>query len=425
MAHRWLVASSALLGCLVLVGTGAAARSTATRVAASNLPAAQANADDYDSAPPWVKPGPKIDGSAAKGKSIFVIPAYPDAAILPSVGAMVSGIRQAAKVVGVKALSCSNSGSDAGWTACFKAAIGHKVNAIVLAGGLAPSSVSAQLLGDAKSAGIPVIGAHVPDPSDFTGSIASTYTQDEAGLTAIVPAPYEEIGKLLADEVTVDRPTPAGRFVIFGASDLLPNAGLLEAVQTELAAVCGSACPTDTVDLPYASWQTNAISAGNTATLQKQTITFIPLFDKVSALLAQGVHDARNASPIVQQPRIHSYGGTPWVIQLGQDNNRVEGDVAENMNWLGWATMDQTLRVLIGSKPLASEQTGLRFVDDDAWGAEGVGPEGWSFPPILDQGWGDPRGDDGWITGYRTLWGLPGNSDGYQLSGGSGGGDDD
>ena len=44
---------------------------------------------------------------------------------------------------------------------------------------------------------------------------------------------------------------------------------------------------------------------------------------------------------------------------------------------------------------------------------------------MLDQGWGDPRGDDGWITGYTKLWGVPIKSDGYQLSAGSGGGDDD
>jgi ribose transport system substrate-binding protein len=245
------------------------------------------------------------------------------------------------------------------------------------------------------------------------------------GLTAIVPAPYAEIGKLLADGVVVDRPTPTGRFLIVTSSAIPASAGLLAAVQAELAAVCGAACPVDTIDIPYASWQTQAIPIAASATLAKNTTTMIPLFDGIDPLLAQGVHDARLASPTVVQPRIHSYGGLPVAIQLGQDNNRVEGDIAENMNWLGWAAMDQTLRVLTGTKPVDSEETGLRFVDDDAWGAEGVGLEGWSFPPLLDQGWGDPHGDDGWITGYTKLWGVPTKSDGYQLSGGTTGGDDD
>ena len=390
---------------------------------ATDLPAAAANADNYDAAPPFVAPGPAFDAKQAAGKSIFVIPAPPQALLLPSLDAMIGGIRQAAKAVGVTTFACSNSGSTAEWTACFRQATAKKVNLIVLAGGTEPASLQSQVQAATK-AGIAVVAAHVANPNDFSGNIATGYVQSEAGLTAIVPAPYAEIGKLLADEAVVDRPTPTGRFLIIGSSDLPANAGLLASVQSELATVCGSDCPVDTIDLPYANWQTQAISTGENSTLAETTTTFIPLFDKVSPLLAEGVHDARVVNPTATQPRIHSYGGTPAVIQMGQDNNRVEGDVAENMNWLGWATMDQVLRVLTGTRPVASENTGLRFVDDDAWGAEGVGPEGWSFPPELDQGWGDPRGDDGWITGYRKLWGLPANSDGYQLSGGSAGGGD-
>ncbi len=117
---------------------------------------------------------------------------------------------------------------------------------------------------------------------------------------------------------------------------------------------------------------------------------YIVLFDKVDALLAEGNHDARLASSTSTQPRIIGYGGTPFAIELGQDNNRVEGDVAENMNWLGWATMDQTLRVLTGTKTVATENTGLRFVDDDAWGAEGVGPGKLELPALARPGLGRP-----------------------------------
>jgi len=417
------ITRAALLLGLVAAATFAAAAQG--RLAATNLPVAQTNADNYDSAPAWDAPGPAFDAKKAAGKLVFAIPANPGAAVLPSVGAMIAGMRQAGRTVGVKVVSCANDGSDGAWTTCFKAAIAKKASAIVLAGGNVPSSVASQLMTEAKGAGIPVIGAHVPDPGDFTGSIAAAYKQAEAGLTAIDPAPYAQIGKLLADEIVVDRPNPTGRFLIIGSADLLPNAGLLASVQAELVAVCGGDCPVDTIDIPQSQWQSQAIPAAVSAVLAKNTTTFIPLFDKISPLLAEGVHDARNASPIVTQPRIQSYGGTPAVIQMGQDNNRVEGDVAENMNWLGWAAMDQTLRVLTGTKPVDSEDTGLRFVDDDAWGAEGAGLEGWSFPPLLDEGWGDPRGDDGWITGFTKLWGVPIKSDGYQLTGGSAGGGDD
>ena len=415
---RWLIALSALAA---VAAVAAAANGVE---AASNLPAAQENADNHDGAPPFAAPGPAFDAKKASGETIFLIPAPPQSQLLPSLAAMEGGIRQAAAAVGVKTLSCSNSGSTAEWTACFKEAAARNVNAIVLVGGTEPAALQPYVT-VATNGGTDVIAAHVPDPAEFSGSLAAAYSQQEAGLTAIVPAPYAEIGKLLADEVVVDRPNPVGRFVIFSSSDLAPSAGLLLSVQNELAAVCGSACTVDTIDIPYSQWKTAAIPAAEGAVLSKVTTTFIPLFDKMSGLLAEGVHDARAVNPTATQPRIHTYGGTPDVIQMGQDNNRVEGVVAENMNWLGWATMDQVLRVLTGTKPVASEKTGLQFIDDDAWGAEGMGPEGWSFPPLLDQGWGDPRGDEGWITGYRKLWGLPGDSDGYQLSASAGGGGDD
>jgi ribose transport system substrate-binding protein len=179
------------------------------------------------------------------------------------------------------------------------------------------------------------------------------------------------------------------------------------------------------VDIPYAKWKTDAVDAGKSATLAKTTTTFLPLFDGLGALLAEGVRQARLANATVTQPRMHSFGGSPFFIQLGQDNNRVEGVVVQNMNWLGWATMDQVLRVLTRNTPLISENTGLRSLDDDSWAAEGQGLFGIGFPPKLDQGWGDPRSDDGWITGYRKLWGLPANSTGPAASNGGGGDDDD
>jgi ribose transport system substrate-binding protein len=419
MATRWLIGSAVLLVAAVVAATGGAVAHSAT-----NLPAATANLDNYDAAPAWVAPGPSFDAKKASGKTIFVIPGGTEALMLPSVSVMVGGIRQAAATVGVRTLSCSNSGSDADWNACFKQAIAKKVSAIVIAGGTPPASV-ASMVTIATAAGIKVIAGHVPNPSDFTGAIAAAYTKSEAGLTAIVPAPYGAIGQLLADGLVVQRPAPA-RIVIVTSSDIPASAGLQSAATNELTAVCGSDCPiVNTLDLPYATWQTNAIGASAQNLLAAPVTAYIVLFDKVDALLAEGNHDARLASATSTQPRIIGYGGAPFAIELGQDNNRVEGDVAENMNWLGWATMDQTLRVLTGTKTVRDENTGLRFVDDDAWGAEGVGPEGWSFPPLLDQGWGDPRGDDGWITGYTKLWGVPIKSDGYQLSGGSSGGDDD
>jgi ribose transport system substrate-binding protein len=338
---------------------------------------------------------------------------------------MVAGIAQAAQAVGVKSTTCVDNGSAGAWAACFKRAIATKVNAIVLAGGTPPPSVAAQVTA-ARAAGIKIVAGHVPNPTEPGFEAESAiYSQSEAGLAAIVPAPYAEAGRLLADQTVVDRPTPAGRFLIIGSSDIPASAGLEAVVVAELAAVCGADCPVDTLDIPYSKWQTDAIPLAAAAVAAKPTVTMVPLFDKLGALLAEGIRQGRVAVPSATNSRMHGFGGTPFFIQLGQDNNRVEGDVAENMNWLGWATMDQVLRVLTHTAPLASEHTGLVSLADDNWGSEGMGLYGISFPPRIDEGWGDPRSDDGWITGYRKLWGLPASSTGPAVLPGSGGGDGD
>jgi ribose transport system substrate-binding protein len=404
---------------------GAAGAAIVAAHAATNLGAATANVDRYRDAPVFQAPGPAFDAGKARGKSIFIVPALPEAGVLPSVSAMVAGIRQGAKAVGVKTLSCANGGSTADWTACFRTAIAKKVNAIVLAGGTPPTAVAAQVAAATK-AGIKVLAGHVPNPSDpgFDGAPSEQYAASEAGLTAIVPAPYAEAARLLADGVVADRPTPAGRFVIVGSSDVPMSSGMVNVVRDEIAAVCGSDCPVATIDVPYANAGA-AIAAAKAATLTTSTVTFVAVVDKLGSLVAEGIREARVVNPSATNSRMHGFGGTPFFIQMGQDNQRVEGAVAENMNWLGWATMDQTLRVLTGHAPLASEKTGLRFVDDGSWGAEDQGLYGFGFPPTLDAGWGDPRSDDGWVTGYRKLWGLPADSTGPAvLPGGGGGGDD-
>ena len=77
-----------------------------------------------------------------------------------------------------------------------------------------------------------------------------------------------------------------------------------------------------------------------------------------------------------------------------QDENIVAQDVGENLDWLGWADMDQALRILVGAKPVQSEHTPLRVFD-----ATNVGQAG--TPPKDSTGYGTA-----YVTAYKKLWGL-------------------
>src|SRR5262249_38492294 len=154
-------------------------------------------------------------------------------------------------------------------------------------------------------------------------------------------------------------------FVVVGFSDVPASAGLMQAIKNELGAVCGAVCPFDQMDVPFSQWQTNGVTMVKNALLAyPTTVTFIPVFDKFGGIVAEGIRQARLVNAAATNSRLHSFGGSPFFIQMGEDNNRVEGVTCENMNWLGWATMDQTLRVLTNIPTLTGEKTGLYWVND-------------------------------------------------------------
>jgi ribose transport system substrate-binding protein len=161
-------------------------------------------------------------------------------------------------------------------------------------------------------------------------------------------------------------------------------------------------CSVSLIDVPFEDWETDAISAVLNESLERPTQYVVPLFDGMSGLAAEGSNDTRGASATSTRPNVCSFGGTPFAIQMGQAGNRVTCDLAENMGWEGWATMDQALRVLTGAKPVASENLPLLLFNQTSlnWFSNGM-----TFPPTIGAGWGDPATT--YVAGYRQLWGLP------------------
>lgn len=399
MKVRSLVAGVATALLAVAWVSGAAARSDRQ----TDVATAAATIAAYAGVPSFTAPGPAFSAAKAKGKSVVIIPGLSNAD-LASMSAYTAGIRQAGKATGVTFTTCSNNGTDKAQTTCLNDAISSKANAIILAGSLDLVGLKVPLAA-VKAANIPVIAAHVLAPVDFPSGVDPAYQAALAGLTATVPAPYAKAAKLEADYVTAVANGAPVTIQIATASDLPESAAMLATVQSEFSSVCGSTCAVSSFDVPFSTWQTAAYKAVATATLSKTTQWLVPLFDQFDDLAAEGEADARAAVSTVNRPNICSFGGAPFAIQMGQAANRVQCDIAENMNWDGWATMDQTLRVLTGTPPVTTENLPLRIwsLSTSNWFTEGVGLAGETFPPTIDAGWGDPAQ---WINGYRTLWGL-------------------
>jgi hypothetical protein len=251
-----------------------------------------------------------------------------------------AGIRQAAAAAGVKTTTCSSHGTVEQWAACLNKAISSKANLVVLVGPVDLVALQAELAA-LKKAKVPVIAAHVPAPRDFAVGLDPAYERALSSLAAIVPAPFAQGARLMADYVIADANEAPSRILVTGASDMPESNAMVAAVQNELASSCGPSCTVSSLDVPFSTWQTKGYAAIANATLAQPTSYLVSVFDQFDGIAAEGIADARAASAAVIRPNICSFGGTPFAIQMGQAANRVVCDLAENMNWDGWATMDQ------------------------------------------------------------------------------------
>ena len=86
----------------------------------------------------------------------------------------------------------------------------------------------------------------------------------------------------------------------------------------------------------------------------------IPFVDGMAQYAAAGITAAGKTDKV----KISTFNGTPFALKMIQDGNIVAMDVGENLDWLGWADMDQALRILVGAKPVQSEHTPLRVFDE-------------------------------------------------------------
>jgi hypothetical protein len=93
--------------------------------------------------------------------------------------------------------------------------------------------------------------------------------------------------------------------------------------------------------------------------------------------------------------RVHvvSGDGEPFAVQdIKQDGNIVIGDPGGSVPWIGWLTVDATLRALLHMKP-GNEVLPMRSI-------------GSSTPMVAGtQSWNSLYGD-AYVTGFEKLWGV-------------------
>jgi len=356
---------------------------TAGQKPATDITAVQQVVDQVKQLPAFSPPGPAFDASKARGKTIVNISLN---STVPFNNIVDQSMQDAATAAGVKLIQYTNQGQPSQWIQGIDAAIANHAALITLEGSPDPKLLGPQI-NAARAAGIPVISTHLYDTS-----YVDTALKKLPDLTALVGASHYRAGTLMADYAIVNSGARVNALFI-SSNEVQPSAGIASAFSSELTRRCPKTCRATVVNIPITDWSSKVPTAVQTALIKDPSINYVaPVFDGMTPFLVTGISQAgKNASV-----RIVAYNGTASVLQMIQRKNLVIADIGEPLEWLGWANIDEALRILSGAAPLKDEHTPLRLFD-----ASNVKDAG--QPASQTAGYGDPGN---FKSGFKKLWGL-------------------
>lgn len=364
--------------------TTAAATSTSTGTATSSsgassapgVAAASAELAKYTGIPTFQAPGPSIDISSLKGKTIYSVV---QSASNPFLSVTEAAEKQLAESYGINFVEYSTQGTTAEWARGIQAAVTAKAAAI-LVNGLDPRLVAPQIAA-AKAAGIPVVSAQFFDlnqasqvPADLAGSRSDNFT--EAAKLEADWAIKETNGK--ADVVVVEN------------EEQLSTIAMIDSIKAEFAANCPG-CGLKFINVPSSQWATNIQSEVQSALVADPNVNFIiPIYDPMTQFVMPAITAAGKTSSI----HIATFNGTPGALTMLQKGPTVTMDIGENLDWLAYANLDELFRAMLGKPLVADENTALRVFTSATVGDTGN-------PPAFNKGFGTS-----YIAGYQKLWGV-------------------
>jgi len=90
--------------------------------------------------------------------------------------------------------------------------------------------------------------------------------------------------------------------------------------------------------------------------------------------------------------KVSTFNGTPEILKMVKQGDIVTMNVGENLEWIGYAIADQSMRIMGGLKPVKNARVPVRVFDKTNIGQAG---------PKFTSGWGNS-----YVSGYQKLWGM-------------------
>jgi ribose transport system substrate-binding protein len=387
--RRWAFTFSGLIVGAVLAalaagcgGGGASKAVDGTTMATSSrcdLEHVTKQVDEHRGIAGWRYPGHPFDVKKAAGKTIFSIQ---ENSTNPFTNTIVTGMKDVADRIGMKLVDYPNQGQRTQWIQGIQEAISRKVDVIVLSGGtIGPIYFEAQAAA-AERAGIPIVTV-----------VDRDLTQDaEPDTAARVGQPYAEAARLDADWIIKQTRCHANVLVIT-SNELIAGDINSRAAQDEFDKYCGDGCKTRFVNVPLSEWATKIGTTTQTHVSSNPDLNYVfPLYDAMSQFVVPAIQLGGGITRV----KVATFNGTPGILRMIQTGDTVEMIVGENETHLGYAAMDQAMRLVTGVNPIGDGDYGipLRVFDDSNVDETGV-------PPRYGVGYGNQ-----WRDGFLKAWGL-------------------
>jgi len=323
--------------------------------------------------PDFSAPGPAFDAAkCARGKTIFSIP---QSSANPFTANIEKAMAAAAKKVGLGFTVWENQGNRTEYVQGMNTALNQKANLIDLLAGPDPRALVPQVKAAAE-AGIPTVASH------FNGYEQSKEVAKFAA--GDVPIDYFTAGGLLVDWAVTKTEGKLNALIVTAPGPLSSDS-TLAGMKAELAKCEG--CKSKVVEFPD-SWASKITPGVQAALLADPSINYIiVMYDPMTQFVAPAV------TLTGSKAKIDGFNGTPFAVGFVQQG-KVDMILGENLDWIGYAIVDDELRRLCGMAAVADPKMPLYIFD--ASNAADAGT-----PPQLSQGYGDA-----YVGGYAKLWQL-------------------
>ena len=330
----------------------------------------------YHAALAFTPPGPPIKASQVAGKTVAILSVDQR---VPTLAQAATAMQQAAQVAGLKTTLFDAQANPSRMVQGMQQAINQKAGAAILLG--IPTKLVPGPIKKLKAANIPSITVLNNDPIKGTPGQGSPDTS----VYATSAPSYSTAGELEACTAIVKTGGKA-TVAIFSTPDIDPASFVVKGAQQILSQCSG--CKVKTVtETPLAAWSTKLAGLTQSTLRANPDINYlIATLDQMALFMATGVRQTGQKIPIA------TFNGTPAVLSLVQKGNVVDADPGEDNIWVGWHTIDQAMRGMMG-KPPADPAVPIRYFDQSNLSGQNVN----SVPGLYGSSF---------VNGYKKLWGL-------------------